>query len=296
MFKNLCPAVLGVSGRESEIIELALSHGFKGINLDLPEFAEQVRKNGYDKAARLLTSARLKLGSFSLPVRWHGGEGQFKADLMALPEVAEMAAKVGCKRAVTLIEPGSETRPYHENFEFHRARLTEIGEALVKFDMRLGVGFLAPAVCRPEGTLQFMQKAEEVVMLLGTVGGSNVGLALDTFHWHLGGGSTEALRLLGKAGIVTVSLGDVEPGLTAADVPLSARKLPGEGGLIDNAAILTTLAELGYDGPVTPTADKSHFEGQSREVIVKNVAAAFDTVWKAAGLNAAGRLAAVRGG
>ncbi len=294
MFKNLCPAVLGISGRESEMIELALSHGFKGINLDLADFAGQVKAGGYEKASRLLTSARLKLGSFSLPVRWHGGEGQFKADLMALPEVAELATRIGCTRAVTLIEPGSETRPYHENFEFHRARLTEIGEALAKYEIRLGVGFLAPAACRPEGTLQFMQKAEEVVMLLGTVGGSNVGLALDTWHWHIGGGSTEALRVLGKAGIVTVSLGDVEPGLTAEDVPVSARRLPGEGGMIDNAAILTTLAELGYDGPVTPTADKSRFAGQPREEIVKKAATAFDTVWKAAGLNAKGRLATVR--
>ena len=70
MFKNLSPADLGVSGRESEIIELALSHGFKGLDLGLVEFAEQVATQGFAKASRLIESARLKQGSFPLPVRW----------------------------------------------------------------------------------------------------------------------------------------------------------------------------------------------------------------------------------
>jgi sugar phosphate isomerase/epimerase len=291
MFKNLCPHVLGISGRESEIIELALSHGFKGINLNLAEFAEQAQTQGFAKASRLIASARLKLGSFSLPVRWHGEASEYEADMKALPGLADLAAQIGCKRAVTTIEPGSKTRPYHENFEFHRRRLSELGDALGKHGIRLGVGFLAPVAARERDTLQFMQKAEEVVMLLSTVGSSNVGLALDTFDWHLGGGTAEGLRALRAAGIVTVSLGDIEPGLTASDAPLSARRLPGEGGLVDNAAILMTLAELGYDGPVTPTADKSRFAGERREEIVKRAATAFDAAWKAAGLNASGKLA-----
>ena len=70
MFKNLNPEALGVSARDSELIELVLSHGFKGLDLDLVALAEQARTQGLDKASRLIASARLKIGSFRLPVRW----------------------------------------------------------------------------------------------------------------------------------------------------------------------------------------------------------------------------------
>ncbi len=187
MFKNLCPGVLGVSGRESEIIELTLSWGFKGLDVDLVEFAEEVGQHGFAKASRLLASARLKVASFPLPVRWHDDSPDYQADLARLPELAALAQQLGCTRAVTTIEPASDDRPYHENFEFHRRRLAELGEALAKYQIRLGVGFLAPLACRADRGFQFMQKAEEVLMLLVTVGSPHVGLDLDTWHWHLGG-------------------------------------------------------------------------------------------------------------
>ncbi len=83
---------------------------------------------------------------------------------------------------------------------------------------------------------------------------------------------------------MAVSLADAAPELTAADASLADRRLPGEGGAVDNVAILQALAEMRYTGPVTPVADKSQFEGQRRDEIVKSAAAAFDAVWKAAGL------------
>jgi sugar phosphate isomerase/epimerase len=294
MFKNLSPAVLGVSGRESEIIELAMSHGFKGVDLDVGELAKQVQSQGFAKATRLIASARLKLGSFPLPVGFHNEPSQHQAELKQLADLADVARQIGCSRATTVIEPRSE-RVYHENFEFHRHRLAELGDLLAKHEIRLGVGFVAPAACGDEHAYQFIQTAAEALLLLRNVGSSNVGLALDTWHWQLGGGTIEQLRALTPDKIVVVSLADTEPGMTAADAEISARRLPGDGGAVDNAAVLTVLAEMHYDGPVTPAADKSQFAGQGRDQIVKAAAGAFDRVWKAAGLNQAGRLAAVGG-
>lgn len=53
MFKNLNIDVLGVSGRPSEIIELALSNGFKGLDLNLVDFAAQVQAYGLPHARRV---------------------------------------------------------------------------------------------------------------------------------------------------------------------------------------------------------------------------------------------------
>ena len=169
MYKNLSPEALGISGRDSEIIELTLSNGFKGLDLDLEEFGEQVRSQGFAKASRLLVSARLKFGSFRLPVRWQEDSPQTQSDLAVLPALLELATQLGCTRAVTTIEPGSDQRPFHENFEYHRRRLTELADTLGAKNIRLGLEFLAPVECRAPFAFQFMQRVDEVLMLLGSI-------------------------------------------------------------------------------------------------------------------------------
>ena len=114
MYKNLSAQALGISGGEREIIELALSHGFKGVDLDLHELSQQVAAQGLAKATRLLVSSRLKFGSFPLPVSWDDDE-QYRADMERLPQWGELAHELGCSRAVTTIDPGHDRRPYHEN-------------------------------------------------------------------------------------------------------------------------------------------------------------------------------------
>ena len=50
MFKNLSTQALGVSGRQGEVIEAALSFGFKGLDLDIEEFSAQVTSSGLAQA------------------------------------------------------------------------------------------------------------------------------------------------------------------------------------------------------------------------------------------------------
>ena len=42
MFKNLSPTALGITGHQSEIIELALTYGFGGVDLNVTDFATRV--------------------------------------------------------------------------------------------------------------------------------------------------------------------------------------------------------------------------------------------------------------
>ena len=71
--------------------------------------------------------------------------------------------------------------------------------------------------------------------------------------------------------------------------------MPGETGTIDIPAVLTSLAELGYSGPVTPLPHSSQFAGLRRDQIVKLTGERLDAAWKAAGLSLAGKLSAVAG-
>ena len=131
------------------------------------------------------------------------------------------------------------------------------------------------------------------MLLLKSISSPNVGVALDLWHWHLGGGTIDQLQAIPAGKIVTLVLADADPDTTAANADRAIRRLPGATGVIDSAAVLSLLASGKYDGPVTAIPSPAAFVGQSRERIVKQTAESLDGVWKAAGLQQA-RPAAAR--
>ena len=61
------------------------------------------------------------------------------------------------------------------------------------------------------------------------------------------------------------------------------------------AAVLSTLAQLGYDGPVTPRPSRTALKNLRRDLAVRETSESLTKVWKAAGLPTALRpLAAAR--
>ena len=106
MFKNLNPSALGISGHQSEIIELALTFGFGGIDLNVADFATRARLHGMDYARRLIDSAKIRVGTFALPVDWEADDETFQKDLKRLPECAQAAAAIDCTRCVATLVPG----------------------------------------------------------------------------------------------------------------------------------------------------------------------------------------------
>ena len=86
MFRNLSTIGLPLSGRPSELIELALSFGFDAMDIDILDFQQQSDAFGVPHARRLMVSARLKGGTFHLPVQLDADEATYKEQLAALPE------------------------------------------------------------------------------------------------------------------------------------------------------------------------------------------------------------------
>lgn len=290
MFKNLDAKALGLSATQSETIELALSFGFRGIDLDITDFAAEVKTSGLPRARRLLDSAKLKIGTFPLPINWQR-EADFDAELAKLGELATLAASIGARRAVTVVAPANDERPYHQNFEFYGQRLTELGRALQTHSIQLGVGFDASAAARQGKTFEFIRDLDALLVLLSTVHAENVGLWLDLWQiWASGASIDDSRGKLERGAVVAVSLSDAEGNLPDPRHPDSHR-LPGECGTIDSVAVLTRLAELGYDGPVTPIPG-SNLSGMRREQIVKLAGERLDAVWKAAGIGPAGKVPA----
>jgi sugar phosphate isomerase/epimerase len=285
MFKNFNAAALGLSGHQSEIIELALTFGFTGIDLNMAEFATRARLKGMPYARRLLDSAKLRVGTFALPLEWDTDDESFQRELKKLPEYADCAAALGCTRCTALLAPAGNQRPYHENFEFHRHRFHDICMALKPAGISLAVGFQAAEHLRRNQTFQFIHDLDALTLLLNMVAASNLGLLLDIWELVAAGGSLETVRKMPPHQIVSVVVADMPAGVAVADLDEKSRLLPGgENPRIDVAAYLAVLRELGYDGPVTVKPSRTAFQSRRRDVVVKQTAEALDKVWRAAGL------------
>lgn len=283
MFKNLNISVLGVSGSQSEMIELALTHGFKGMELDAVDFANRVKLRGMPYARRLIDSSKLVMASFELPFSLEGTDEAFRKGLERLPDLAATATEIGCSRCLTALAPAGDRLPYHENFEAHRARLGEICRVLAASNIRLGVGFRAAAELRKEKVFQFIHEMDALRLLLSMVNASNLGIVVDTWDLFVAGGSIDSIRALAVDQIVAVQLADAPADVPSAELTEKSRLLPGATGRIDNAAVLAALAEMGYKGPVAAKPHKSVLPSGRRDLIVKSIAQALDNVWKAAG-------------
>jgi sugar phosphate isomerase/epimerase len=297
MFKNFNPSALGVSGHQSEIMELALTFGFTGIDLNMAEFATRVRLKGMAYARRLLDSAKLRVGTFTLPLEWDTDDETFQQELKKLPEYADCAAELGCTRCVAMLMPAGDQRPYHENFEFHRHRFQDICAALKPSGVRLAAGFQAAEYLRRNLAFQFIHDLDALMLLLNMVAAPNLGLLLDIWDIVACGGTLESVRKLPQHQIVAVQVADMPAGVPVTDLDDKSRLLPGgENGRVDVAAFLAMLKEMGYDGPVTVKPSRNAFQSRRRDVIVKQTAEALDRVWRAAGLPATPRpvLAAAR--
>lgn len=284
MYRNLCPTSLGITGRQSELIELALTYGFEGIDLDIQHFTKQIELHGLDHAARFLRSAQLKIGPFDLPVRWDGEEDVFRESLDQVRGLLAPAAEIGAKACYVTVQPASDTLPYHENFEFHRERVSKLAELLATYDMRLGLTFLAASNHREERPYQFIASPDALLTLIKTTVASNLGLLVDLWQWRVGGGTIEQLRELAPEQIVMVRLADAPDDVPFESVTDKQRLMPGSTGMVDCVGALRVLGEIGYKGPVAPYPHPSQLKGQTRDRIVQRTADMLDKLWKEADL------------
>jgi sugar phosphate isomerase/epimerase len=285
MFKNFNPSFLGIAGHQSEIIELALTYGFAGMDFNVTDFATRAKLKGMPYARRLIDSAQIKLGTFPLPLEWETDDETFQKDLKKLPDLAKVAIEVGCTRCVATLSPAGDKLPYHENFEFHRRRFQEICKALEPSGVRLGLAFQAAEYLRKNHAFQFVHDLDALTLLLNMVAAPNIGLLLDIWNVVASGGSLDTIQKLPISQIVAVQVADMPAGVPLGDLDEKSRLLPGsENGRIDNVGFLTILKNAGYDGPVTLKPSRGVMQSRRREMLAKQAGDALEKVWKAAGL------------
>lgn len=291
MYRNLNTTALGVTGRQSELIELALTYGFAGLDIDLSDIVKRARTRGLDSARRYVASAGLKMGEFALALDWRTSEVTYRTTLVSLKETAEIAAAFGAANCTTTIEPFAGELPYHEDFELHRRRLAEVGEILAAHQIRLGVALpFVPSGEDEADRTAFIRQPETLVTLIKTIGSPHVGLTLDTWTWYATGGTFEQLCEVPTAQLVAARFADAPAGTDVAKLTEQDRCLPGEGGAIDCAAILRHLAASRFPGPLTLHPHPSHLHGLTRDGIVQRARDVWDALYRAAGVSSTGEL------
>lgn len=284
MYKNFSAPLLGISGRQSELIELALTYGFRGIDVDMTDMVKRTQRTDFEDASKYLRAAEIIVGGFNVDVNLDADDEKFKTQLAAVHPLADVASQLEAKRAFVALPPATDRLPYHECFDQVRDRLNQVGEVLGAKDIKLGVGFTAARDVAEGKQFEFVRNVEGFVALLKSVSADNVGYVIDSWHWHVGGGTIDQLRELDASRVVTVRLADRPAEVQVTEAKTSDRIVPSVGGPIDHVAIIKWLAENAYKGPVLPSASAAKAKGQTRESIVNKAQEAIDAILRAAGL------------
>ena len=139
LYKILNTQGLGVAGKQNELIELALTHDFSGVEVDVVDLVGRHDALGKQFACQFLQSAEINMGTFCLPANLGGTDEEFNASIAKLDTIIDLANTLKARCCYVYIEPTSNTRAFQENFELHQSRLRAIGERLEPHGIRLGV-------------------------------------------------------------------------------------------------------------------------------------------------------------
>ncbi len=126
-----------------------------------------------------------------------------------------------------------------------------------------GSGFWRRWPSADDRVYSFIQTTDAFLMLFKSISSPNVGVALDLWHWHFGGGTLDQIRAITPAKVATLALADADPETTAANADGAIRRLPGATGVIDSAAVLALLA----DGQIRRAGHRGPFAGRLRRAI-----------------------------
>lgn len=276
MYKILNSQGLGVAGRQNELIELALTHKFDGVEVDMEDLVGRHDTLGKEFACQFLQSANIDLGTFALTVDFGASEENYAAKISKLDTIADLAATLGCKRCYVLIAPYSETVAFQENFETHRARLYEVGDKFAKHNIRIGLALQAAKAQAATGKHQFIRTVEEILTLMRTVGHPNVGLCLDTWQWVVGGGAMDQLSGIDASVITEMRMADVAESADLSAIKTSERVLPGDTADSVSVKMFNYLLDEGFEGPVSIASDLGMFARVSRETVVGKLSKRLD--------------------
>jgi len=246
---SLNPGAIGVSMPMEPLLKMAAQYGFKSLTPDLSKYRKlsQEERKSY---MRRFKNYRMSWDAAGVPFDFRNDEKDFKIGINKLVVDAITLQSMGVTRMSTWIMPTHGKFTYRENFELHRERLAEVANRLLPYGINLGLEYVGPKTLMARDKFSFIRTMKELTELITAIDMPNVGYQLDAFHWYCAGETVEDIKALDPKKIVTVDLNDAKEGRTADEQLDWERELPGKSGIINLQGFLSTLREIGYDGPV----------------------------------------------
>jgi sugar phosphate isomerase/epimerase len=235
-----------VAGRVAwpEFARMAARTKFPGVDVAITPAMEQ----GLAATKKLLSELRLKPAVVGLPVEFRKDEATFQKGLEGLEAAAQFSAAIGCPRMTTWLPSWGEL-PKAELRKLWGERFRKCAGILARSRVRFGIEFLGPLHLRKRGPYEFIWRMEEALRFAEECG-SNVGILLDSWHWHHAGGTLKEIETTPKSRIVHVQLADSQD-LPPEKIVDSERLMPGEG-VTDLAGFFRALKKVGYADGVSP--------------------------------------------
>jgi sugar phosphate isomerase/epimerase len=234
-----------VAGRVGwpDFAQLAKKVGFDGVDV-----LSKALDDGIEKTRDLLHGLGLIPAIVPLPVDFRRDEATFQEGMKRLEYATHFAAGIGCPRMSTWILPSSET-PKPELRAIFKRRFQAIANVLARSHVRLGLEFVSPVHLRQRFPHEFIWRMDEMLEFAKECG-SNVGLLLDSWHWHHAGATTRDILAAGKDNIVHVQVADSQD-LPPEQIRDGERLMPGEG-VADLIGFFQALGKIGYEDGVSP--------------------------------------------
>ena len=278
MYKILSSRGLGVGGKQNELIELALTYGFDGVEVDMADLVGRHDTLGKQFACQFLQSAKIDMSSFKLPVAIGGTDEQFNDSITKLDTILDLAQTLNAKCCYVEIGSENENYAFQESFEKHTTRLQMIAEKFASTSIKIGLALSASSAKPADGNFKFIQTADEMLPLVKAVGQPNVGLCLDAWEWAVGGGTVEQLANAGIATVVTeVRLADVAPGADLAEIKRSDRTaLPASEADSFSFGLSKAILASGANLPFSVSTDLSTFANAPRGKVVDSISKQLD--------------------
>ena len=237
MFLALNSVLVNNRVKWPEFPALAAEAGFPGVDIMLDPAMEA----GADATNALLQKLNLRGAAIGFPVEFRKDETAFQAGLEKLDAQAQFAAAIKTPRMVTYIMASSET-PRAELHDLFKKRFSASAKILAKHKVRLGLEFLGPLQFR-KAKYEFIWRMNDMLAFAKECG-PNVGLLLDSWHWHHAGATTDDILKAGRDRIVHVHFNDA-PDLPPEQIRDDQRLLPGEG-VINLTGFLQALQKIKY--------------------------------------------------
>ncbi|WP_145413658.1 sugar phosphate isomerase/epimerase [Paenibacillus xylanexedens] len=260
MIKGLTKAGLGKLESDEQYIMYAAQYGFGAVDLNPLSY---VKKYGEEGAKYLLESHEIRIGSSDLPVEWRATDEKFREGLPALVAMAEASAALNVNKCCTYILPSTD-QPAATFMAAATKRLRLCADILDTYGIRLGLEFVGCHHLRTQWKNPFLWRVEDTLDWIDTIHAPNVGLLVDSYHWHTNGMEMNELLKLKREQVVHVHIND------AYDLPIEELKdgerlYPGEG-IINLTGFLKNLQAIGYDDVVAQEvlAPASELDVESR--------------------------------